>query len=516
MIWHIFRKDWKLEWRLALGVALVQVILSGILWKQGPTLMANLLALAALLARAFVIVETVHNDPIPGVRQDWLVRPIRRSELLAAKILFTVLVVQAPVFAGDLAEALAEGFSFGASFEAAFSRSLYLLFAFSLPAVAISSITKNLLEVLAAGVGSVLVFVLGNVITQGTGLPTQKLTDTAVGWTAWSGSLVMLLGLVAVVLFMQFRRRMTVVSRWVAATGALVLVGITILPWQPAAFALQSRLSPDAGAGSKIELAFNASPGPVPPGQRAIRINSKTALRIPLSVAGLPDDSIVAADHYEMHLVDSSGTVRAKSRSPEYIAEVITVGREGKGAAASIQFRSPAIYATVIMDTEDYLRLRADRMRVDVEYSLTLLQMDESYAIPAVNGDGRLPGVGWCRTNTNQPGDSIVLNCVQAGRPPDCYSRFLEHTPSGRRSSVEYECSNRDYSPTFAQLFPDSLVRFGQPQMRFHDPAGDVHYAVDAEDIGHAQVVIRNYRTLDHFTRTVTTPERPLSEWLAK
>jgi hypothetical protein len=39
-------------------------------------------------------------------------------------------------------------------------------------------------------------------------------------------------------------------------------------------------------------------------------------------------------------------------------------------------------------------------------------------------------------------------------------------------------------------------------------------YDVDAPDIGEAQVVIRNYRTLDHFTRTVTTPERPLSEWL--
>jgi len=29
MIWHIFKKDWKLEWRLALGVALTQLLLSG-------------------------------------------------------------------------------------------------------------------------------------------------------------------------------------------------------------------------------------------------------------------------------------------------------------------------------------------------------------------------------------------------------------------------------------------------------------------------------------------------------
>jgi hypothetical protein len=211
MIWHIFKKDWRLEWRLVLGVALVQVILSGILWKQGPNLMVNLLAIAALLARGFAIVETVHNDPIPGVRQDWLVRPILRSELLTAKILFTVLVVQGPVLLCDFAEALADGFSFGASLEAAFSRSLYMLLAFSLPVLAISSITKNLLEVLAAGVGSLLAVALGNFLSQGNGLPTQKLVDTAVGWTAWSGALFVLVGLVTAVLIMQFRRRMTVV-----------------------------------------------------------------------------------------------------------------------------------------------------------------------------------------------------------------------------------------------------------------------------------------------------------------
>jgi hypothetical protein len=42
----------------------------------------------------------------------------------------------------------------------------------------------------------------------------------------------------------------------------------------------------------------------------------------------------------------------------------------------------------------------------------------------------------------------------------------------------------------------------------------NIPFAVDAPDIGEAQVVIRNYRAVNHFTRTVTTPERTLSEWL--
>jgi hypothetical protein len=503
MIWHIFKKDWKLEWRLALGVALVQMILSAILWRQGPSIVVSTLGFAALLARGFLIVETVHNDPIPGVRQDWLVRPIRRSELLAAKILFTVLVVQVPVFVGDLAEALAEGFSFGASIEAALSRSLYMLITFSLPVLAVSSFTKNLLEVLASGVFIVVVSALAQAFT--VGMAAQKLVETGVGWMAESACLLVLSALVAAILFMQFRRRMTAASRCWAAIGTVALMGVLMIPWQPAAFALQSHLSPATGAGSNVVVAFEANAALVPRLQRAGRIPGKATLRIPVSVAGLPEGSILAGDHYEMHLIDSQGVVRAKSQSHEYERDELTAGREDHDPAA--------IYVTVAMNTEDYVRLRDQKVRVELNYSLTLMQLADSYALPATNGNERLPGFGWCRTHVNQLGDSIVLNCIQAGRRPDCYSQVLEHTRSGRRNSVMWECSDRDYSPYFAQFFPDSVVRFGSP-LPFHDPMANTPYDVDAPDIGEAQVVIRNYRTLDHFTRTVTTPERPLSEWL--
>jgi hypothetical protein len=502
MIWHIFKKDWKLEWRLALGVALVQMILSGILWHDGPNTLVTILGLAAGLARVFLIVETVHNDPIPGVRQDWLVRPIRRSELLTAKILFTVLVVQGPVFAGDLAEALAEGFSFGASLEAAFSRSLYMLLTFSLPVLAVSSFTKNLLEVLASGVFIVVVVALAQGFTLGPPAP-QRLVDTGVGWMAESACLLVLSALVAAILLLQFRRRMTTASRFWAAIGTVALLGVLTIPWQPAAFALQSRLSPAPRAGSNLVIVFDASAAPLPRAQRGGSVAGRATLRIPLSVAGLPEGSILASDHYEMNLIDSQGVVRAKSQSLQFERGELTTGREDQGP----------FYVTVAMNMEDYLRLRDQKVRVELNYSLSLMQLADSYALPATNGNERLPGFGWCRTHVNQLGDSIVVNCMQAGRRPDCYSEVLEHTPSGRHNSPMSDCSDRDYSPYFAQSYPDSVVRFGR-QLPFHDPISNTPYEVDAPDIGEAQVVIRNYRTVDHFTRTVTTPDRPLSEWL--
>jgi hypothetical protein len=39
---------------------------------------------------------------VPGVSQDWLVRPIRRGDLLRAKLIFVVLVVEGPALLADL------------------------------------------------------------------------------------------------------------------------------------------------------------------------------------------------------------------------------------------------------------------------------------------------------------------------------------------------------------------------------------------------------------------------------
>ena len=90
-----------------------------------------------------------------------------------------------------------------------------------------------------------------------------------------------------------------------------------------------------------------------------------------------------------------------------------------------------------------------------------------------------------------------------------------EHQPSGSNNGTMWECSDRDYSLFFAQSFPDSVVRFGDP-LEFHNPMSEIPYVVDAPEIDQAQVVIRNYRALDHFTQTITTPEASLSNWLAK
>src|ERR1700722_18081130 len=88
MVWHIFKKDWKLARVFVLVVSVVHWIDSAIIYKLGlfdedPMLgmLADAVPMLAFFASMFLIGAIVHLDSIPGVRQDWLGGPISRRDM---------------------------------------------------------------------------------------------------------------------------------------------------------------------------------------------------------------------------------------------------------------------------------------------------------------------------------------------------------------------------------------------------------------------------------------------------
>ncbi|HTM76230.1 MAG TPA: hypothetical protein VL133_01170, partial [Devosia sp.] len=157
MIWHIFKKDLRLLWPLVLIVAAAEaisdttwVVLGFFVEPHSLRTIAALLSLGLVVGIAALIISAVHQDTLPGDRQDWLVRPIRRRDLILAKILFVLLAVHGPYLLMDLAQGMGMGFSFWDSLSAAFARSLHLLWVFSLPVLAIAAITSTLVEATGA------------------------------------------------------------------------------------------------------------------------------------------------------------------------------------------------------------------------------------------------------------------------------------------------------------------------------------------------------------------------------
>ena len=99
MVWHIFTKDLKILWPLATTAAVLQALLGLLLFRSQPYSSNDLEALAALItlglaiSLTLLIVLAVQQDAVPSVSQDWLVRPIRRRDLLLAKLLVVLLLI---------------------------------------------------------------------------------------------------------------------------------------------------------------------------------------------------------------------------------------------------------------------------------------------------------------------------------------------------------------------------------------------------------------------------------------
>jgi ABC-type transport system involved in multi-copper enzyme maturation permease subunit len=178
---------------------------------------------------AVLIATLVHQDSIVGIRQDWLVRPIRRHHLLASKLLFLLLSVQLPMLVAALFAGIANGFPLTQSLLAAVSQNLYFLVGFALPIFAFVSITRNTSEALAAA------FVIAIAITIGTEALVLTLSGSALGptsntglsWIPLTWRFAIYFVAAAAILVLQYFRRATQASRLVLAAAVVLCMWFT-------------------------------------------------------------------------------------------------------------------------------------------------------------------------------------------------------------------------------------------------------------------------------------------------
>lgn len=520
MIWHIFKKDWKLLWPMVAGVALIYFVHRIGLYELGhfnskPTLLPlmNLLLYAEYIAPLFLVAFVVQQDAVPGVRQDWLVRPIKRRDLILAKILFVLLLVQGPMIAADAFEGLINGFSFGQSWGAAFSRGLWLFPFFFVAAIAFAALTPTLMEAIAAGV---IIFLGGAVF----GLTTATFVfhGRPQFWVEWSGlswinltekTAVSLLCAIAILALIYFRRKI-LPARWIFGAGALCWMLTFFTPWTPA-FAVQKWASSVAGAAHSIAVSFAPSLGKhnllaVPNAEDTGRRvdEATTALSLPLRISGLARDTVLRADHYELRFVGDDG--RQVDAGAGQNLEVFNEGDQSSATAYQV-FRVP---------TSLYSRYKDQPVNFEIDYSLTLMRLAGAYGLPAINGDQRNPELGWCKTRINEQQTAVQLRCMQptiaANKRANCVSGFLEAS-TGIRNPERFACAT-DYSP-FMESETDSLTRMGI-NFPFRDSTGLAQYPVNGPQIPNARAVVRVYEPEEHFSRKLVIPSIRLGDWVGQ
>lgn len=506
MIWHIFKKDWKLEWMLAVLLALVQFVNTAVILKLGPFWDNNpslrslwqLLTLTTMVGIPFLIVAVVHQDAIPGARQDWLARPIQRKDLLLAKFLFILVAIHGPMLVTDLFRGLANGFAFGPSFAAAASRGLFVLLAFSVPLFAFASLTRNTMEAIAAGLFAFLCFA-GLGMTVSRNFVTQFVGNSGLSWIEEAAMILVGLAGGGAVLGLQYFRRRTMIAR-VVASAAAALVGLcTFFPWNTA-FAIQQHMSSNPGAASGVAVSFDPGMGRFKRPFDDEGRGDYVGVYLPLRFENLPAASALISDRAEVRLRDSSGASASLGFSP------------GVGFSTATTGEKTANYLLVNVPGDLYRRFRDQSGPLEIDLSLTLFRSTGVRTIPALNGSGRFPDLGNCITRLNAAESAIRVGCQPLEFAPSCFELRLQHVPSGRVNPPMFQCQG-DYTPYFDAFW---AAPFSARNVPFRDLSGLAKYPVDGPQLRESQVVIETYQPVDHFSRTVVIPSTHVKDWTAQ
>jgi hypothetical protein len=530
LIRHILRKDWILLWPMVALVTAIQIAFEWVGYFQDtpsavvllrPLILAWHAGIAALAAAA------VLQDPVPGADQDWLIRPLKRRDVMLAKLAFVALAVCLPMLVLNLAHALALGFPLAGSLGLIIFKELYVFACLVLPVMALASATRSMTEVILVGVLLVIVYALS--LTLGAyfmGADWCPTCETGISWLQHVLQHVEILFGAGVILVLQYRRRRTEVARALAVLGALALVFVQ-LPWN-AAFAVQAWLTGSSGAAAAITLELGpqtaASEASDNAGrdkdhgtrhaatlllqghpdqaleywrQRGGAADAATAVELRVRAAGISPDELLLVDRLEIKLSGDDDRLLYRRANAD-LAPLVLAAQNGNATDASG-------FTNVAVDVPGniYRELGSRVTRLHADYSLTLMKSVAQYKMRARDGLLRAADIGICSSQLDQ--DSIAVRCSKMGRSLFCYSATL-FGPDGRHNPEILKCTP-DYRPYLPPL--TNILNFFGIDLPVRDPYGLAHYAVDPSDLASSYILVKIYGELEHFKRTlVVSPFR--------
>jgi len=310
-VWNIFRKDARHHWpeiaaSLALLVAFAWLDIRD--WSHRDSFVATgfsiLLASRFLpglvdalvpISWTFLIVRIVQGESLVGDRQFWVTRPYDWKQLVAAKALFVLAFINLPLFILDIFLLIRAGFHPAHYLGGLLWMQVMWILCLFLPTAALATITKNIPQMLLA-VLLLAIFMIGTTALSPL-IPNSSAPSDIAGWSGF-----LLIGTAVAIILLQYSRRRTAFSRWLilGLCGLLTLMEVAT-PYRsviareyplpngnlPVQLALVPAVTHDTGS-------FPAYDGSIP-------------IRFPLSVSGLPNDSLLQLNGMIVTLTNADG-----------------------------------------------------------------------------------------------------------------------------------------------------------------------------------------------------------------
>lgn len=291
--WHIFRKDirhlWPfvLVWNLLAALLLVGRAVDP--FPQNPALAGWRGFLEFMLPAGWLLVvaTVVQQETLPGTTQFWLARPYDRRALLAAKAMFVVLCLNAPLFALQATCLALHGMAVAPLLAPLAWSQVSMFLTYGVVGAAVAALTRHVGHFALTALGAMAALVVAVEVV------------LRAPWGRW-GSLhwmpnvaqmsVMTLAAIAVV-SIQYSVRRTRLAAVVGATGLILsFLAIVAIPFS-AAIAWQTALSPGALPALRVSLDAPRS-GPL---RNHSASGEVVEIRVPVRVEGLGERDLEAS-----------------------------------------------------------------------------------------------------------------------------------------------------------------------------------------------------------------------------
>jgi hypothetical protein len=242
-----------------------------------------------------VTVRAVQGESLVGDKEWWPTRPYRWGQLLAAKALLLVIVLNGPLLVAQLYLLRHAGIPLGWSLVPGLIvlQGMFVVF-LTLPATVIASVTATIVQWVMSTVGVILAIIVC------TWLPWGMLPRTLAGQedvSSWPAALVLLLSMLAALAWQYARRR-----EWPARillAAALASIPLFILF---ASTAQARRIAyPNADSVSTMKLMIK----PAETGVREFGWRDGNEIEIPLVDPALESDEVIDVHGYRLHLAGS-------------------------------------------------------------------------------------------------------------------------------------------------------------------------------------------------------------------
>lgn len=363
---HIIRKDARYlrnEICLLLGLAIVFALAA--IHTANPLWAELLLAVAA----TYLIARLIHAEAIPGDKQFWITRPYKWTSLLVAKLLGLVAFVHVPILIARLCLLLVSGFQLQDTVAPLLWSEFFIFIGATVPIAALAAVTTGIVPFTFAGLILIAIaFGIDSSIMPPT-LPSVRLLLTAMQWVWNSIAVLTFVAFGIPVLYLQYRKRWTFVSRCIIVCVAVLgAAAYLYVPW-PVAAAIESTISERRFDGLAAQVKFE------PSAKRFFEMGmlgrSGVQIDVPIAIRGIADDVEIIPDAVSLTFQAADGTTWTTGpyKSP-------ALAKQSPGPGATV------LNANVDVPAEFFDRSKQQRVKLTGSLYITAFGNPRATTIP--------------------------------------------------------------------------------------------------------------------------------------